>query len=158
MTSSFRRIDQKIAEGILSDSLIGSSINSVRYFITGWSLRILGPTGPECTLDASEITLPDLALWRKNFVNLPIELLNTNEADDVIVASVIFSVVNKWPISSIQIKGKGDLVIGFENDSKIIIKAIVEYIDWTWKVDGADGKNLVFCDSGDFSTRADNFQ
>ncbi len=158
MTSAFRKIDQKTAEDILSAHLIGSSIKSVRYYITGWSLRILGLTGPQCTLKASDITLPNLELWRKKFVGFPTELLDTNEPDDVIIASVIFSVVNKWPISSIQIIREGDLVIGFENDSKIIIKAIVEYIDWTWQVDQEDGKNLVFCDSGEFSTRADNVQ
>ena len=77
--------------------------------------------------------------------------LNTNEPDDVIAAAIVFSALNKWPIGKVSVTTESDLVLSFENKTNFVIKAHVEYVDWTWQVDKENGDNLVFCASGELT-------
>lgn len=148
----YREISREAAEAILTKHLIGLNVNKVEYFITGWNLRLLGRVGPELTLQASEMTLTNLYLWREKLSDLPVDILDTGEPDDVIIAAVIFTVINKWSISDVKINEKSDLILGFENKSEIVIKGVVDYIDYVWEINQRDGTNLVFCDTGRLST------
>jgi len=139
------------AADILLERLIGSSINKVTYAITEWTLRIIGPNGPEYTLRAADIELINIGLWRKKVSRLPINIMDTNEPDDVITGAVIFSVVNRWPISKIQLNDQADLLLGFENNIEITVKAKVDLVDWTWQIDDENGTSIIFCDSGELS-------
>lgn len=144
-------ISPQEAEKILSDHLIGCSINLVTYFITGWTFRVFGKEGPELNIQASDIVVPNIEEWRKAFKALPSDLLNTNEPDDVIAAAIVFSALNKWPIGKVSVTTESDLVLSFENKTNFVIKAHVEYVDWTWQVDKENGDNLVFCASGELT-------
>ena len=139
------------AEKILSNLLIGCSINLVTYYVTDWIFRVIGNEGHEREIRASEIVVPNIEEWNNSFKNLPTDLLNTHEPDDVIAAAIVFSVLNKWPIAKVSITKESDLVLTFENKTTFTVKAHVEYIDWTWQVDEANGENIVFCDSGELT-------
>ena len=143
-------ISTETAEKLLRRELIGHVIDKVSYYITGWELRLNGPT--EYTLMASEITVPNLPAWQAKLFDLPIDISTTNEPADVATAAVIFAATGQWPISEIRIDEIGNLTIGFENGSEIIIAAIVDYVDWTWDVGISKERHLVFCDSGALSS------
>lgn len=145
-------VSTKIAEEVLSNRLIGSNINHFTYFITGWTLRLIGSSGPEYTLRATDIQLKDYKFWLSSFSKLPINLTDSNEPDDVITGAAILSVTNSWPIRSVKLNELADLFIRFENDVEIIVKARVAYVDWTWQIDTEDGTNIIFCDNGELTT------
>lgn len=150
--SEYKFISNDDAERVLSDRLISSSINKFAYFITGWTIRLIGSTGPEYTLKASEIQLSDSKSWRRGFAELPINLIDTNEPEDVLTGAAILSVTNRWPVQKVSINQKADLLIRFENEVEIIVRGLVDVVDWTWQVDADDGTNIVFCDTGELST------
>ena len=141
-------ISQKDAQEQLSKMLVGCSINKVSYYITGWDLRLIGESGPEYIIYASDIETPNINQWWDSINEPPISLTETNEPEDTITAISIFTVLNRWPICSIEIDEKSNLCIGFENGCSINLLAVVEQVDWTWQV-GTDRKNhIITCDSG----------
>lgn len=143
-----KEVTTQVAQKILRERLIGSNINRISNFITGWSIKLIGPKGPEYNIEASEIIIPHIEQWRDAFAILPTDLLNTNEPDDVICAAILFSSMNKWPIINITIADNSDMTVKFKNDNQIIIKANVKYIDWTWEVNKENGNNILHCASG----------
>jgi len=143
-----RKISNAEAQVKLSEILIGCSINKVSYFITGWDLRLIGESGPEHYLYTSEIRVSEIEKWWDNIGNLPINLKNTNEADDTIAAINIFTVANKWPISNITINHQSDLELKFDNGCSLVMPAIIDCVDWTWQINTERDINIVTCDSG----------
>jgi len=143
-----REISKAEAQAKLSEILIGCSINKVSYFITGWDLRLIGESGPEYHLFTSEIRIPGIEKWWNNIGELPINLNNTNEADDTIAAINIFTVTNKWPISRITIDHQSNLELKCENGCNLYMPAAVDYVDWTWQINTESDTNIVTCDSG----------
>jgi len=143
-----REISKAEAQAKLSEILIGCSINKVSYFITGWDLRLIGESGHEYHLFTSEIRISAIEKWWNNIGELPINLKNTNEADDTIAAINIFTVTNKWPISSIKIDHQSNLELKFENGCNLYMPAVVDYVDWTWQINTETDTNIVTCDSG----------
>ena len=141
-------ISAEQTENLLRKYLIGSCVNSVTYFVTGWKLRFLGQSGFECLLHASDIVVPDLQSWQSALVMLPLNILDTNEPDDVIAAAIIFSAVNRWPVEGLRIDPDGNMSLRFENGAEFRVEAHVEHVDWTWSVDRENGQNIVLCDSG----------
>ena len=143
-----REISKAEAQAKLSEILIGCSINKVSYYITGWDLRLIGESGPEYSLYTSEIQIPEIEKWWNNIGELPINLNNTNEADDTIAAINIFTVTNRWPVSSVAISHQNNLELKFDNGCSLVMPAIVEYVDWTWHLNTESDINIVTCDSG----------
>lgn len=140
-------ISKSKAQGRISKMLMGCSINNITYYITGWELRFIGKSGPEYTVIASEITLPNITQWWSSVGGLPLNLSEANEPDDTMSAIAIFTVLNKWPVSRVDIDAEGNLSLGFENGCILCISALVEQVDWTWQV--SIEKIVRFtCDSG----------
>lgn len=140
-------ISKTTAQERISRMLIGSSIDRMTYYITGWELQLVSADSPEYIIIASEITLPNIDRWRGSVAELPLDLTDTNEPEDTIVAISIFTVLNKWPVSSIEIDGKGNLMVGFENGIVLCVSAVVEIVDRAWHV--LEGKEvLLTCEFG----------
>ncbi len=141
-------ISQNSAQERLSEMLVGCSINKVSYCITGWDLRLIGESGPEYIISASDIETPNISQWWDSINEPPISLTETNEPEDTITAITIFTVLNKWPICRVEIDEQSNLCVGFKNGSSIKLLAVVEHVDWTWEI-GTDEKNhIITCDSG----------
>jgi hypothetical protein len=143
-----KEISKAEAQDKLSEILVGCSINKVSYFITGWDLRLIGESGPEYNLYAAEIRIPEIDKWWITIGELPINLKNSNEADDTIAAMNIFTVTNKWPVSSIAINHQSNLELKFDNGCSLYMPAVVDCVDWTWEVNTETGTNIVSCESG----------
>jgi hypothetical protein len=153
-----RIISTEEASSKLSELLIGSSIDKVYYYITGWELRFIGKDGLETNLSASEITIPNEDKWWGRVSDLPIDINNTNEASDTLSAIVIFTATNKWPITDIAVDKNGNIDLHFKNGAILNIMAIVENVDWTWQINNSAGENLITCDSGSLYGNSDYFQ
>lgn len=143
-----KRLSCEIAEKGLRNILVGGSIDRVAYYITGWELRIVQDSQPEFHLSAAEMTVPNVDDWWAGLDGLPIDLRATNEPSDTVVAVNIFTVINRWPISSISIDRTGNLLMEFANGCRLHVQAIVEMVDWTWQIDITDQCNIITCDSG----------
>ncbi len=141
-------ISQKKAQQQLSKMLIGCSINKISYYITGWDLRLIGESGLEYIISASDIKTPNINQWWDSISAPPISLTETNEPEDTITAITIFTVLNKWPICSVEIDEQSNLCIGFENGSAICLLAIVEHVDWTWVIGTTEKTHIITCDTG----------
>ena len=141
-------ISQKKAQERLSKMLVGCSINKVSYYITGWDLRLITESGPEYFISASDIKTPNLDQWWNSIIEPPVSLTETNEPEDTITAISIFTVLNKWPICSVEIDEQSNLCIEFENGCTINLLAVVEHVDWTWQVGTDEKTHIITCDSG----------
>jgi len=141
-------ISNKEAQDYLSNILVGCSINKVSYYITGWDLRLISDNGTEYSIYASDIKVPNIDQWLNSIIQPPVNINDTNELEDTITAIIIFTVINKWPINKIQIDSQGNLYMEFGNGSSVNLLAVVEHVDWTWKITTESNKNIVLCDSG----------
>ncbi len=137
------------ANSKLSNLMTGCSIDKVTYFITGWEIRFIGNNGKEVNLLATDVIVQDEVEWWKKLGNFPIDLRNTNEASDTLTAIALFTVVNKWPVSEVEIDEECNLCLCFRNGVVVNVRALVEHVDWTWQINRSDGNNIVTCDSGD---------
>lgn len=128
--------------------LAGASFDKITYYITGWELRFVGGSIGEFTLYASELSIPDSNAWNSTFSNTTIDLLNTNEPSDVIVAAHLFSALNKWRVLEIELAPSGKLALIFENSVKVIANPKVDNVDWTWYLVAEAEHSKITCDSG----------
>ena len=132
----------------LTEKLIGCSVDKVSYNITSWELRFIHPQSGEYLLQASEIFVPNVEKWWSVASNFPINIKNTNEAEDTISAINIFTVLNKWPVSNVFVEQRGELVFTFTNGIKFGVSAVVENVDWTWQFISSGSSIVITCDSG----------
>ncbi len=145
-----KEINIEEVQSSASEKLVGCSIDKISYCITGWELRFIHSEGEEYYLSTSEILIPNLDNWWSKVSSLPIDLKNTNEADDTISAINIFTLTNKWPVTNISMGPGGNLQLEFGNGIVLVIPALVQHVDWTWELKKEDGSNLITCDSGAF--------
>ena len=133
---------------ILTEKLIGSHVDKVSYNITSWELRFIHPQSDEYVLQASEIFVPNIEKWWSGVGNFPVNIKNTNEAEDTISAINIFTVLNKWSVSNVFVEPSGNLLFTFANDIKFGVSAVVENVDWTWQFISSNSSIFITCDSG----------
>ncbi len=141
-------ISNQEAQATMTEMLVGCFINKVAYHITGWDFRLIGETGPEYNIYAAEVEVPNILQWWNSVKATPVDLGDTNEPEDTIVAMNIFTVVNKWPICRVSIDDQSNLYLEFGNGCVLKILAIVELIDWTWQIGTDANKDIMTCDSG----------
>ncbi|MDF7809589.1 hypothetical protein P4E94_19280 [Pontiellaceae bacterium B12219] len=153
-----KHISSTEAQSKLSEKLIGSSINRVTYDITSWEMRFIGTSSEEHILIASEISSTRLSDWWDSLGNMPVDLRDTNEADDTISAINIFTVLNRWPVTDLIIDERGNLELVFENRIQLIMPAVVDLVDWTWQFNTEDGANIITCDSGKLYGNPNHFK
>lgn len=132
---------------MVSSMLVGCGLNKISYYITGWDLRFIGKTGPEYSVYASDLEIPNYENWWESVRAMPVDLSDTNEPNDTIAAIVLFTALNKWPVNDVAIDDQGNLCLTFENGSSFKALANVEFVDWTWQIDSEAG-NVITCDSG----------
>lgn len=132
----------------LTEKLIGCSVDKVSYNITSWELRFIHPEGSEYLLQAAEIFVPNIEEWWSGAINFPVNIKNTNEAEDTISAINIFTVLNKWPVSNVFVEPSGKLLFTFTNGIKFGVSAVVENVDWTWHFISSESSIVITCDSG----------
>jgi hypothetical protein len=132
----------------LTEKLIGCSIDKISYNITTWELRFIHHQSGEYLLRASEIVVPNIEKWWSGTSNLPVNIRNTNEAEDTISAINIFTVLNKWPVSSVLVESSGALIFTFTNGVKFGISAVVEHTEWAWQLISLAPSIVITCDSG----------
>ena len=151
-----RQLSNTEAQSEVSAMLTGCSINKVTYYITGWEFRLIGEDGPEYTVHAMDVSIPNVEQWWSSIKDPPVNLKDTNEQDDTIAAICIFTVVNKWPISSVTIDPHGILILVFANGCVLNLLATVEYVEWSWQIADENSKVLLICDGGDFYSKLDS--
>ncbi|KXX70854.1 hypothetical protein [Flammeovirga sp. SJP92] len=129
----------KNANTKLSQWLKGAYIDKITYYITGWELSF---TNKENEVDAvlSKIELIDPHKWAPVPPSSPIDLRDTNEYNDTLIAIVLFTVINRHPINTISVDDKNNLIIKFENQSKIRIPSDDGMVDITWSLKNNDDK------------------
>ena len=132
----------------LAEKLSNCSIDKISYNITCWELRFIHPHGNEYLLTASEIFVPNIEKWWSGICGLPVDIKNTNQAEDTIAAINIFTVLNKWPVSNVLLDSSGELLFTFSNGIKFGISAVVENVDWTWQFISLASGIIITCDSG----------
>jgi hypothetical protein len=150
-------ISAEVASDLISRNLVGYSIDRISYYITGWELRLNSPSGPELQLSAAEIVAGDIEAMWGGLGELPIDLHNTNEPNDTLIAMILFTATNKWPITGASVDIPGNLIITFGNQSSIRCLAKVEQTDWTWDIRDLDDRNCMTCDSGPIFMQGDVF-
>ena len=128
--------------------LIGAYFDKLTYYITGWELRFLNGSNGEHTLYAAELSIPNVNAWNSTFSGSTIDLLNTNEPSDVIVAAHLFSALNKWRVSDVELELSGRLALMFENSVTVIASSKVDHVDWTWYLAVEADHSRITCDSG----------
>ena len=124
-----------MAQNILSKELGGASFDRIEYFISGWALRFVPAKGEDIILKAFDLTLDNIESWRHALSNCPIDILETNEPDDGIVAVALFSALNKAQISSVKVDNNLNLTILFSNGIIVVAKGADDVIDWCWEVE-----------------------
>ena len=143
-----KKVNHTEAAGIISDWLVGAGIQKLTYFITGWEIWLLDEETVEFKLVAAELTVPNIEVWRNSFSALPIDLLDTNEPDDVIIAAHLFSAFNKSRVEEVSLNETGDLILRFNNLVVIRAEAKVDLVDWAWSLKNTSTNKVLTCDSG----------
>ena len=145
MTKEITIVELQLA---FTEKLVGCSVNKVSYNITSWELRFIHPQNREYLLQASEIFVPNIEKWWSGASNFPVNIKNTNEAEDTISAINIFTILNRWPVSNVFVEPSGELIFTFTNGIKFGVSAVVKNVDWTWRFISTDSSMVITCDSG----------
>jgi|GEM_PF-3598156 len=135
------------ASKLLNSRLVGASFDRLSYFITGWELRFQGWEAGEFYLRAGELESPDKDELKAAISSVTHDLLDTNEPEDVVTATQLFSVLNKWRIDQILLNSSGMISITFENSVKINVLSQTELTLEDWSLNSES--ELMVCDSGD---------
>ena len=152
-----KAISTSKAQNILRKFLISCNVDKICYHITGWSIRFISPQGSHITLNASAITMKNIKGWWQHLDKLPINLKDTNEAEDTIVAINLFTIINSHSLTKLSIDKIGNLHLEFDNNSKICVEALVPPIDWAWGISDENNDNIFTCDSGNLFCNPDYF-
>lgn len=139
----YLRMDMKDINVQISQWLTGSLIDSLTYYITGWELSFVNQ---EHHVDSvfSEIEIMNPQDWGQISKSSPLDLTDTNEYEDTLNAIVLFTVINKYKVIKAQIDESNNLIIEFENESKLLIpskdKGGIE--DATWWLRKSNGQSI----------------
>ncbi len=87
-------------------------------------------------------------IWDKLIQASPINLISNSEHKDTLTAIVLFTALNSQPITYAEIDEKNNLIIEFENKSKILIPALDEIVDCTWILVERNGEEIM-CEWGE---------
>ena len=128
-------ITNSAAQNTLNKELGGANFDGIEYFIAGWVLRFVPAKGKDIILKAFDLTLDNIESWRHSLSNCPIDILETNEPDDGIVAIALFSALNKAQISSVKVDKNFNLMISFSNGVSVVAKGTDDVVDRCWEVE-----------------------
>lgn len=141
-------VEYKVAQEQISELLVGSFIDQVQYYVTGWELRVITDSGTVYNVGAAEIEVPGAEQWWSSLPSPIFSLTDTNEPEDTLAAIAIFTVLNRWPINRTVVDGQGNLVLAFENQCQLNLLAVVDTENFTWNIRDVKNKAIFFCDSG----------
>ena len=74
-----QKLSELEANRILKLIITGWNINRISYHVSGWEIRFISPSNEkpdEFCLWASDVTIPNVNLWRDKFEGLSTELNN----------------------------------------------------------------------------------
>lgn len=100
-----------------------------------WLLAFADIGGDVYIVDSvfSDITLLKPTNWVKLIENPPINIGETNESEDTLSAIVLFTVLNKYSITAAVIDDENNLILEFENKTKILMPSNVDDRPWILK-------------------------
>lgn len=137
------------SSGLASEWLVGASVSKISYFVTGWEIQFLSlDVSADIHFYAAELMIPDIQVWREAFAGLPIDILNTNEPDDVIVGAQLLSAMNYSRVEGVLVNDSGVLELGFDNSIVVHAEAKIDMVDWTWSLKNTSTDEMMTCDSG----------
>lgn len=134
-------MNKKNAISKINKWLLGSYIDKVTYYVTGWELSFVN-NGYQISSIFSDIKTLKPNNWTKLKENSPIDLENTNEPKDTINSIVLFTVLNKHSVIGVEIDEENKLSIEFENETRIQIPSIDKMIDCTWVLNEIKGERI----------------
>lgn len=145
------KLSNEEASALLRNWLVGASFDKLSYLITGWELRFLGAEAGEYLLFAAELTAAGTDALETALLDAKVPILDTTASSDGLVAAQLFSALNKWRISRVDIDSLNNLSITFENSVQIEAQSKVTLVDWTWSVTAKNDLKQVTSDSGPIS-------
>jgi hypothetical protein len=146
-----QKLSELEANRILKLIITGWNINRISYHVSGWEIRFISPSNEkpdEVCLWASDVTIPNVNLWRDKFEGLSTELNNTFEPDDTLVAIHLMSVINTHNVETAFVDSAGNLYLKFSNSTSVICNSEVDQVDWAWQIFDAEKTFTITCDSG----------
>ncbi len=146
-----RELSELEVNGLFKYIIGNWNINRITYNVTYWEIRFISPVNSkpdELYLIAAEIDAPNIDLWNKAMKSLPIDLSNTHEPNDTIVAIQLMTAINRHGVGRVLVEQSGNLVLEFNNSTNVICKAEVEQVDWTWQIFDEEKTFCITCDSG----------
>ncbi|MEM1037667.1 MAG: hypothetical protein AAGI14_13005 [Pseudomonadota bacterium] len=149
---SWAKLSNEDAAEVLRKTLLGSSINSITCFITGWELRLTShppSLSEEYYLEASEIIVPNENEWWASLKETPVSLAVDHDDDLVLASIILFRALNMHSIKAIEVLDEGDIYLTFQNDTTACIKGRCDPVDWTWDLKKFDKSHLLKCEFGE---------
>lgn len=134
----------------VSKWLVGSHIDCLKYYITGWELRFVGEKHITNSI-FFEIEVLDEKNWNALLDNAPLDIKNTSEPKDTISAIILFTAINRYAVSFIEIDNENNLTIIFENKSKIRIPAQDKLVFDTWILQNEYRSEIISCYCGELT-------
>lgn len=134
-------MNRRNANTKISKWLVGSYVNKLTYYITGWELLFVNDNY-EVNSIFSEITITKPLSWDKLIENSPLNIVESNEYEDTLTSIVLFTSVNMHPVISAEIDTQNNLIIEFKNNSKIRIPSTDEMEDCTWLLEEGKGERI----------------